>query len=134
MEKEEYFIMKQLEERHGSIYLHGNIVEDLMFILTIEKDDDTTSLYKFGDKSQREPHLKKLEPMKDFVDVVSFSFGEFYESQLTKQEQIQIVEFIIDYKGHPLTRKLGVALRDNDDTELIESIEEILKFTGRDKK
>lgn len=106
--------MNGFELKHGSIYLNEHIVNNLAFILTIDKDDGTTNLYKFGDSIYMSEHIDKLAPLSNFITVISFSFGEYGDEVISKGNQIKIIEYMRDYTLSNLTRELGSALLSED--------------------
>lgn len=114
------------EEKHGSIYFEGAIIEDLGFLLTIDKETGVATLYKHGDSSWLGAHMEKLRPLEQFMTPIAFSFGPYYESIYEKKEQIAIIAYMANYSASKITEKAGRALIEENFVSLKDAFDQMI--------
>lgn len=116
---------------YGSIYSHDKIVEELGFI--IRTDDSEFVSIKVGETRP----LVDIQLPKDTVaqelglydSVLLFSFGETLTTSVSKEDQVKIANFLIEYPNdHRLKHRIVSNIRDEDVSSLRNTFDDIVEF------
>lgn len=120
--------------KYGSIYSpDGKIVENAGFLLTVDKDDkNTVLLHKVGDyeliANVHFPRFQKATHIFDF-DVVCFGFSNADTGglQLSKEDQVKIMNHMLNCTGSKWIKEVAHAIQDEDSLLLDKAFQSIIK-------
>lgn len=124
--------MKYLEVKHGSIYSHGRIVEDLGFLLTLDRETRKASLYKYGDSSWLPEEMKRLDPLHELLVPCVFSFGAYYDSVYSKEDQLKIVNYMIERSLNQRTTDVAMFILTDEIGRLKLIFDEMIEITDKE--
>lgn len=116
---------------NGSIYSPQNeIIEDLSFILTMDKDDESiVSMHHVGDhETITNDSLPRISLMSGVVHIICFTFADDFTTQtaLTKEDQVTIVNFMRNVSASSKTASVAQAIYRNDADGLKTAFDAIL--------
>lgn len=116
---------------NGSIYNpNQHIIEDLSFILTMDKDDESnTTLYIVGEHDTVVNHyLPKINPMREVMHIICFTFDDNFinKEALSKTDQVKIVNYMRNYAYSSLTATIAQAIHTQDIDKLTTAFDKIL--------
>lgn len=120
---------------NGSIYFDSKIIEELGFILRKDDDSDFTYL-KIGESKPlidiQLPKDQIAQQMGLYDTIVLFSFGETLESTITKEDQVKIANFLIEFASdHRLKLQLISDLAADDYESLSHTFTQIIEFMDK---
>lgn len=118
---------------NGSIYDQTErIVEELSFILTIDKADETiVTLNCTGDHDDIVSHsLPRLDVMKPLMHIVGFTFSyqELVPTALSKEDQVLIVNYMVNHGPNTKTTAVAHAIHQSDIEALNTAFNSILSL------
>lgn len=120
---------------NGSIYFDSKIIEELGFILRKDNDSDFTYL-KIGEANPlitiQLPKDQIAQKMGLYDTIVLFSFGETLESSISKEDQVKIANFLIEFASdHRLKLQLISDLAADDYESLSHTFTQIIEFMDK---
>lgn len=124
----------QFTIENGSIYNnHGHIIEDVSFIITLDKEDSSSAtLYKIGEHDDIVNNsLPKINVLKDIMHIVCFTFGDTHlnKTALSKEDQVKIINHIRRPTNQLQIANIAHAIHTNNIDELKQVFDDILKKT-----
>lgn len=102
------------EVKNGAIYNDGEMIDNLGFLLSVDRDTKVATLSKHGKREWMDEHMNRLLPLSEFIIPCVFSFGENYESVYSKEEQVAIIAYMVNYSLSKITSNLALRILAED--------------------
>lgn len=122
--------------KHDDIYdPKGHIIDELGFLLTIDKDDeDIVLVHSIGEYDNVVKHqLPRLNKLHTIMHVVAFTFSKhnLSEKVLPKKDQVTIVNYMRNHSVSSKTNAVAHAIKNQDMQALNHAFNDILALNHK---